>query len=986
MRRPSLSLVAVLALLAGASGLLAVWVQGREDAPELVPGSPVERELRGGATGSFLIDLQSGDYLHAVVEQRGVDVVVTLLDPTGRELLTVDSPNGKEGPEPLLAVARTAGPHRLTVRSLSAGAAGWYAVRIEELRPATGKDHSRAAAAESFAHGEALRALGGTVSLRRALAAYKAALRDWRILDEKRGQAAALRGIGQVSYALADLRGARDAFLAALKLCRELGDRKAAAPLLNDAGAVYQSLSELGKAEAAFLGARDLFRSLEDRRGEAAALNLLGGLRASRADLRGALDAYSQALASWRALGDRSREALTLHDLGRTYSLLGRPSEALDLLRQTLRLRRAAGDRRGEASTLTEIGWAHYLSGDSAAALRFYDQALALHRREGNLLGEAAVLDRRGTALTKAGRLVEALPSYRKALAIFQQAGQPGSMAHTLANLGWLYEARGDPLAAMGYEERALRLFRRLGDRHAAAHTLFGIARAERRRGHLDLARARIQETLAIAESLRGEAPIQALRTSYLAARHEYYEFAVDLLMQMGLDAESWEVAERARARSLLESVGEGARATAIDEDLGRLGGELRSRLRDGGGAGAVSASIRLREVQQQVLDRDTLLLQYALGAERSFLWVVGSESIESYVIPGRRRLEELARRAYGLLARSRKGSLQQQARLAAAALTDAILGPAAGPLASRRLVIVADGALQYVPFAALSLPSKDGSRAPLLAQHEVVALPSVSVLARLRRERAHRPAPSRLVAVVADPVFERDDPRLRSWRIPAVTLAAASTLPGGRDLERSAGDVGIDHLARLPWSRREAEAILSLVPPGEGLRALDFAASRSLVLSGRLGPYRIIHFATHGLLNAEHPDLSGLVLSRFDDRGRPQEGFLRVQEVPALGLRADLVVLSACRTALGKEVAGEGLLGLTQAFFQAGAGRVVVSLWNVNDAASAELMSRFYQAMLRQRLPPSAALRSAQLAMLRQPRWQAPYYWAGFSLQGEWR
>jgi CHAT domain-containing protein len=193
--------------------------------------------------------------------------------------------------------------------------------------------------------------------------------------------------------------------------------------------------------------------------------------------------------------------------------------------------------------------------------------------------------------------------------------------------------------------------------------------------------------------------------------------------------------------------------------------------------------------------------------------------------------------------------------------------------------------------------------------------------------------------------------------------------------------------LPRLLGSRREAGALAALLPAGRARTALDFAASRQLAISGELGRYRRVHFATHGLLDDVHPELSGIVLSLVDERGREQDGFLRLHDIYELDLGAELVVLSACQTGLGKEVAGEGLLGLNRAFFYAGAPRVVSTLWKVDDRATAELMRRFYAEMLGpRRLPPSAALRSAQLAVAGEMRWASPYYWAGFVLQGEWR
>src|SRR5262249_13270686 len=172
----------------------------------------------------------------------------------------------------------------------------------------------------------------------------------------------------------------------------------------------------------------------------------------------------------------------------------------------------------------------------------------------------------------------------------------------------------------------------------------------------------------------------------------------------------------------------------------------------------------------------------------------------------------------------------------------------------------------------------------------------------------------------------------------------------------------------------------------GKTLKALDFSASRALATSPELGRYSIIHFATHGLINNQHPELSGIVLSLVDQQGQPQNGFLRLYDIFNLRLQANLVVLSACQTAVGKDIKGEGLVGLTRGFMYAGAGRVLASLWQVDDRATADLMGKFYEAMLGQGLKPAAALRAAQLSAWRDKRWQSPYYWSAFTLQGEWR
>jgi len=189
----------------------------------------------------------------------------------------------------------------------------------------------------------------------------------------------------------------------------------------------------------------------------------------------------------------------------------------------------------------------------------------------------------------------------------------------------------------------------------------------------------------------------------------------------------------------------------------------------------------------------------------------------------------------------------------------------------------------------------------------------------------------------------------------------------------------------RLPFTLQEAEAIFKAVPEAETKRAIGFDANLSAVLDPELRQYRIIHFATHGLLNNSQPELSGIVLSLVDRLGRPQDGFLRLNEIYNLDLPAELVVLSACRTGLGKEARGEGLIGLTRGFMYSGVPRVVASLWRIDDRAAAELMSAFYEAMFTQHLTPAAALRAAQIKMWQTSNRQFPHYWAAFVLHGEW-
>ncbi|HKX32257.1 MAG TPA: CHAT domain-containing protein, partial [Blastocatellia bacterium] len=576
------------------------------------------------------------------------------------------------------------------------------------------------------------------------------------------------------------------------------------------------------------------------------------------------------------------------------------------------------------------------------------------------------------------------------------------------------------------------------------AGTLLGIAQIEQARGNLVPARQTLEQALAIIESLRANIESQELRASYFASQQELYQCYIDVLMQLhrrnpaaAIDVEALAVSERARARSLLELLAESradirqgvdpallsrerllqqqlnakaaaqlrllnrphtsAQAEAAAKELASVAAEydeLQTRIHaasPGYAALTRPAPLTLKELQTRVLDGDTLLLEYALGRERSYLWAVTSSSVTGYELPKRAVIEAAARRVYELFSSGQ--DFADEVQTAAAALSGMLLGPVASRLGNRRLLIVADGALQYLPFGALPVPHSGSSgersgraaEVPMIVNHEIVSLPSASTLAVLRREQAVRPEVSG-VAVVADPVFDRNDPRVKLETAEPTIARLQSAELSTRRLERSVRESGVLSFGRLRSTRREAEEIVALAGEGESLKALDFDASRATVLSGQLSRFRVVHFATHGLLNSQHPHLSGIVLSLVDEQGQPQEGFLLAHEVYNLKLGAELVVLSGCQTALGKEIKGEGLVGLTRGFMYAGAPRVIASLWRVPDRETAELMRRFYQGLLKERLRPAAALRAAQIEMWKEKRLAAPYNWAAFVLQGEWK
>jgi CHAT domain-containing protein len=416
-------------------------------------------------------------------------------------------------------------------------------------------------------------------------------------------------------------------------------------------------------------------------------------------------------------------------------------------------------------------------------------------------------------------------------------------------------------------------------------------------------------------------------------------------------------------------------------------------------------APLSLREIQRTVVDEDTVLLEYDLG-ERPVLWAVTPTSITLHVLKARSEIEAMARRVYDSLSArnasvpgdtpttrlARVRTAEMDYETAAANLSEALLGPVANQLGRKRLVFVTDGLLQYIPFAALPIPevsAKPNSTCttcpskPLITEHEIVNLPSASVLSVLRKEISERKRAPKEIAVIADPVFSISDPRIAST---SVRDSDSQRTNGNGNESQVQSQLGVTGFGRLRFSREEADSIASLVPPNEIFKLTDLAATKEGILSADLDQYRILHFATHSVSNTRWPELSGVVLSLVNKKGEAEDGFLRLNEIYNLKLNADLVVLSGCQTALGKQLRGEGLIGLTRGFMYAGAPRVIASLWSVDDRATAELMKRFYKAVLTQGMRPAAALRAAQVSLLSEKGWNSPYYWAAFNFQGEWK
>ena len=884
---------------------------------------------------------------------------------------------------------------------------------------------------------------------------YCSSNRTNKLPDTERLQAQALNSMGEIYYAKNDLPKALDFFQRALNLWIAISDRRGSALAQLNIGYSYYDLGDIDEASKYYEEALRLYEKVDDRRGQALSRTALGGVHSFLGEKQRALEFHSRAMELFQAIGDREGEAAALNGIGKAYEDLNDHETALLKYRRALQRYREVGNRNFEALSSYYVGRSYRLMNDIPNAVGNYNRCVTLSRQIGALRFEAYALKDLGIIDNALGQRERALERFNHVLTIYKGTEDRRGQAHALNSIGYVYWQLGKGGEAVNYFNQALSISQIAKDRQAELSVLYNLARAKRDEGELDQALALTNDSIAIIELLRNKIISRDLRASYFASLHQHYELKIDLLMmlwkrtakQSFLEA-AVEASEQSRARSLLEVLNEVKTSGRYDiapallerklhlEKSLDAKGEYQMRLLNGKHSAESAANLsreihslaveydsvqseiksqsphyalltqpqllQFSDIQSEVKDDNTLLLEYSLGEERSYLWAVSRSAVTAYELPDRATIEAACRKFYELLTsrqpKANESSSDYEQRViesdknfcwASRTLGQMLLGPIANELGEKRLLVSGDGALHYIPFDALTISANCDKRGPeaaadwvpLMLHHQIVELPSISVLAALRDQK-HRQT-ERTILVFADPIFEANDPRLNKSSHEQADPVVGPELDHAM---RDANDSGNEfRISRLPGTRREGEAILSLTPAGEGVMVTGLEADRATAMSPQIAQYRILHFATHGIVNSENPQLSGLILSRVDKNGSSLNGFLRLPDIYNLKLNADLVVLSACRTRLGKDVTGEGLVGLTQGFMYAGSKGVVGSLWKVDDEATAELMVSFYTAMLKDGLTPAAALQASKIKMWKQKCWQSPFFWSAFVLQGEY-
>ena len=698
----------------------------------------------------------------------------------------------------------------------------------------------------------------------------------------------------------------------------------------------------------------------------------------------------------------------------------------------------------GKITTLTLLADTYSLKTELMKARQTYKLALELTTNTNDKFRFANIKEGLGNVEFKGNNFDSAIKNYLQALQLYNDIGVrlPG-----IENLiGSAYQHKRDYKKARGYYSSALKTTRQTKDFLILSETLFNLSKLELVENSSDEALNSIKESITITDNLYSDVANTTLKSSYFSTVFERYELFIQLLMKKHKQSpnenyaiEALQATERSRARVMLENLSlseadftkdadaetvrrekeirvllnakadklidllsqnaEKSETDKISVDINELEYDLESIKSELKQKSPIYSAIKnpppfdVAEFQQNILDENSLLLEFSFGIEESYLWLVGKTEVSSYVLPPRAEIETYIENLRAQVAsreikegeevedyQKRISEAESNYQREARELSNQLFGQIADKLSNKRLIIVPDGKLHYFPVSALPLPNS-ASDDPILLTNETVYEPSAQTLSLLAKSRNQSVTATKDLLVFSDPIFTTDDARFSADNKP---LENSNTQSVQTDKFRFVET--LSNLTRLPASKDESDSIIKIIGASESDVFSGFRANREQLLNVKTGDYKILHFATHGLTNEQRPELSGIILSRFDEKGQKLDESFRIHDIYGLNLNADLVVLSACETGIGKEVKGEGLMSLNNAFLQTGAKSVMASLWKVEDGATLELMKTFYGAMKDENLTPSQALRQAQIKLRRNPQYQSPFYWAAFTVQGDFR
>lgn len=826
---------------------------------------------------------------------------------------------------------------------------------------------------------------------------------------------------------------------AALALWQTVGDKQGIARSYEQVGRCYYVQNILAEATQNYEQALQLWRELNNSPAQAGALIMLGFIDFRKAEWQSSISRFTQAQGLIDEEAEPHKMGQIAAGLAEVFAEHGLPEDSVAHFERALAYYQKTQNPHLIWYATWGLGWTYYLQQKYSEALGLFEQSLKDVDSDG--LEAAASYENIGRVRLATGNYPAAKEALEFALAVYTRTVNPMEAARVQGLLGQILEYQGLVANARRNYVQALETFTRLSDPFNQSAIYYALGRLELKRGKYNEAENYLSRSIEVTDKIHRISSSFDLNVAFSASVHDRYQAYIDCLMRKhrlepgkGFDIRAFEISESARARSLAEFLRttQSDLAPGLDPNLAQREKSLRQSLSQRSEyrsqllsttyrteeLNAVNAEIsrleaeynqvtnliserypafrqvtqpvawNLPRIQEQVIgDNQTVLLEYSVGPERSYVWAVTRNSIKTFELPGKAAIDSAVKKVYDLLKLPPVADTEINLAEASQELSRMILSPVAAELDKRVVIVVADEALNFIPFQILPVaPNSE----PLVARFELVNAPSGSILGDMRQEAGRRQPATKLLAAFGDPIFpanyaerkdEKDSDQVIAMQQPGVARWRSAL----RDIELNGDSFDPSVITPLFYATRELNNLREL----GGRQALvlsDFAATRERFLGTDLTQYAMLHLATHGFLDPQRPEFSGLLLSTVDREGKEINGFVGLQEIYQLRAPVLLVVLSACRTGLGKDVRGEGLVGLTRGFMYACASSVVASLWKVDDAATAELMKLFYSNMLQHGMKPAEALRAAQNSIRQQPKWRSPYYWAAFTLQGEYR
>jgi CHAT domain-containing protein/tetratricopeptide (TPR) repeat protein len=854
-------------------------------------------------------------------------------------------------------------------------------------------------------------------------------------------EAMAWKVLASADYFLARYPDMIVATESSLTLYRTLGDIYWQGIQEGNIASVYAQTGDSRRAEAAAEDALRIARELSDAQGVAFSEETLAEIHHERGEYQAAFDADHVAMEAIQRTPYVDEEGQVWTTLAELFDELNDTDEERDALQKALPLIRRSSDTSAEITALCDLGLLDIHAGNLKAAAASFDSAMRLASPQHLQREEAETWLGRAQLLAAGRRLPEAMAAVQSGLDEAVAVHEVTTTAQLLQVQGDLQARLNNDPAAMQSYHRAETAWSQLSNLQQAALARASMARIEFRSGDLEAAHQDVLLALDGFEAARRKIAGHSLRESYFASVHDFYDLAIAIdLRRARRDPsaveEAWQITERSRARSLADAVrssggvaeqrlpatlldaraATGRQIAAVQQTISRLYGTTADTgalhraamqlhalvLQDEDNEAherqlseplALIASPRppsLEGMRTRLLDRNDALLEYWAGSRGVTLWVITRNSLRTVRLGDFSALTA-AVQAYRatLLAReefpANESFSTRRLRIARAdeeldgrALAlGRLLLPVRLPSSVHRLIVVPDGAIASIPFAAL----RTNPSTYFIQKYELSEEPSVEVAMELRSRPAATPEQDH-IAIFADAVYNEFDPRLLKARQGNFTGQSALVSAHPPEILRSDFDVGLSELPRLTASSREAAVIASIAGEGQVRSFLGFRATPDAVMKTPWKEFAIAHFAAHAIVNDQHPELSGIVLSTFNSRGQRQDGVLWLHDIYQSYSPVPLVVLSGCRTAAGRAVPNEGISGLAQAFLSSGASGVIGSLWSVEDRSAAELIPDFYRGLLGRHLSVAAALRSAQLHMI--GRHQPSFHWAAYIVEGD--